>query len=284
MTETSPLGAAQVWAPIHGTHAIQIASAIVTFSESLTSLQWKRAAAAARTSAQAVGLSEEAARQSIFLQFAPGSPPAQIAGPSADETGLEFFRRFDSRSLSDKLTVDSSSLRIDTWAYTRWVGFSEKIKTCLGGVIPIFQDAVLLQSVALEYIDVFIAPQPGPADCSLVVDRDSSYISEKAFHEDREWHCHQGWFEAEKNARRVLVNADLTIGDANTPMGSRRSISIRTHEATHFLPAPGDPESAQSTMLDDILILLDNHHVSLKARLGDIITPQAKAMISLEGS
>jgi hypothetical protein len=284
VTVTPPLDVAQAWAPIHGTHAIQVASAIVTFSEALTSLPWRRAVAAARKSALDLGLAEEAARQSIFLQFAPGAPPAQIPAPGGEEAGLEFFRRGEAQSLSDRLTVDASSLRLDTWTYTRWVGFNEKIKTSFGGVIPIFQDAVSIKSVALEYVDVFIAPSSGSPDCSLLVNRGSEYLSKKAFQVDREWHSHGGWFEGESNERRVLVNADVTVGDANTPMGTRRSVSIRTHEATQFLSSRLDDVSVEAAMLEEILMLLDNHHVSLKARLGDIITPQAAAMISLEGN
>ncbi|OUC15761.1 MAG: hypothetical protein B0A82_05140, partial [Alkalinema sp. CACIAM 70d] len=200
---------------------------------------------------------------------------------------IEYFRRPQhtpppgSTPFVDRMMVEKNSIRLDSLSYSRWAGFSDKLSALLK-LLPVYTEGVSIQQVALEYVDVFVALEPGEADCSLILDPASDCISPRAFHATTEWHSHTGWFEDfNADIHRTLVNVDVTVANANTPEGVRRAISIRTHQALQFSMSEGAENAAGQLKEEDVLTIFGQIHVALKDRFGALLTPEAKELISL---
>jgi hypothetical protein len=113
------------------------------------------------------------------------------------------------------------------------------------------------------------------------VDTDSPLIATAAMQPRGLWHSHSGWFDNQHQGQRRLSNADITVADALVQNQPRRAINIRTHEATQFLIGQdGQPIDGPPSM-DSIFSIFEDHHVSLKTVLNDMLTPIAREMISL---
>lgn len=133
-------------------------------------------------------------------------------------------------------------------------------------------------------MDVFLATREGDVDSALIINPDSDCIAHQAFHATSEWHSHVGWFEDATDAKRVLVNVDITVTNANTPKGVRRAINIRTHQALQFLSGDAGEAAAEALNETETLTIFNDIHRALKNRLGAVLTPLGQEMISLGGN
>ncbi|MCC6482375.1 MAG: TIGR04255 family protein [Sphingomonadaceae bacterium] len=273
--------AAPHWKPVNGSHAIQMAYAAVSFSQPVTSVIWKRILATSRDVAFNAGLTLEVPVQSLMFQI--GGPPGQKPPPPSPFTnsGVEFHRQEIPGMVNEKLVLAENQIRFETYAYTRWAGFSAAVEALFEAVLPIYFEAVNLSSIALEYTDVFVWSEEGAADCSEILNLESPFIAFGAAQRSGLWHSHTGWFDFETLGQRILANADVTVADAATPEGTRRVINIRTHESSQFL-ASGD-----GSLIDldvgqkSIVPILNKHHDTLKIRLHDMLTESGRDLISL---
>ncbi len=268
------------WVPVNGSHAIQMAYASVTFAQPVTAVIWNNVQREARAAAAAVDLDIENAIQSMMFQIGPagGSSPATIQNANA---GIQFQRLQGINLVGEQFVVEPHQLRFETYAYTRWAGFKNKLQSLFEAVLPTYFSAVNVAQVSLEYTDVFHWSVEGDADCSEIVDTNSPLIANAAMQPKGQWHSHSGWFDNQNMGQRRLSNADITVADALVQNQPRRAINIRTHEATQFLfgkdgqPIDGPPSN------DQIFSLFENHHISLKTVLNGMLTPVARGMISL---
>lgn len=271
----SPAIASQ-WRTINPAHAIQRAAIVLTFSEELTSVLLRRVVDAVRPSASAIGLTKEVAINSALFQITPG---AAIEAQPATQSGTA-FQRMQGDNVLESFSVTTEAVRFETNTYTRWVAFKEQFEPFLRAVLPLIALASQVKSLALEYHDFFYAVHEGPADAQLIVDRQSPVIVRKAFSRRSPFHSHAGWFDNETASSKRLVNVDLTVADVEGPMGVRRAVMIRTHEAETIT----ELASSRAVELLDVhsaVQLLDTLHVSLKRRLRDVLTRDCAAMISL---
>jgi uncharacterized protein (TIGR04255 family) len=271
------------WMPVNGSHAIQMAYTSVVFAEPVTAVIWNNVQSAARAAAAAADLDIENVIQSMMFQIGPvaGPNPAAIQNANA---GLQFQRLQALNVVGEQFVVQPNQLRFETYTYTRWAGFSSKAQSLFAAVLPAYFSAVNVAQVSLEYTDVFHWSVEGDADCSEIVNTDSPLIAAAAMQHKGQWHSHSGWFDNQRQGRRRLSNADITVADAIVQNQPRRAINIRTHEATQFLigqdgqPVDGPPST------NDIFGLLEEHHLSLKDSLNKMLTPVAREMISLGAS
>lgn len=271
------------WRPANPAHAIQSVFGVVVFAQPVTSLIWKRVADQVKQVASELNLPETGDVQAFMMKIEAGAAPSVAQG----EAGIEYFRRPQhtpppgTSPFVDRVAVDKNSIRLDSLAYTRWVGFSEKLATLLK-LLPSFAEAVSIRQIGLEYVDVFVATQEGDVDCSAILNADSDCISGRAFHPTTEWHSHTGWFEDfNMDIHRTLVNVDVTVANANTPEGVRRAISIRTHQALQFSMSENAENAASELNAESVLTIFNDIHLALKDRFGALLTPDAKEMISL---
>lgn len=271
----SPAIASQ-WRTINPAHAIQRAVVVLTFSEELTSVLLRRVVDAVRPYASAIGLTNEAPINQAFFQITSG---ATIEAQSPTQSGMA-FQRMHGDNVVESLNITTEVVRFETSSYVRWIAFREQFEPILQTVMPLISVASQVKSIALEYHDFFFAVNEGPADVQLLIDRQSSLIVRKAYTRRAPFHSHAGWFEHETASSRRLINVDLNVTDANGPMGIRRAVMIRTHEAEAVI----DLASARAAELldpDHAVQLLEVLHVSLKRRLRDLLTRDCAAMISL---
>ena len=274
-SNTRPAAAA-VWQPSAGAHAIQRASAIVTFSEAIPTFAAGKLSSAIRNAARELGMVREEPVHATLVEIRPGAAPRAT---EAELVGTQ-FQDIRGTNIAQSVAVTTTGVRFETSVYTRWVAFREQLLALLAPSYPVIEQSVRVGQVALEYVDMFYAINPGPADAQMLLDRKSHLIAARAFSRLGQWHSHCGWFEEETEVKRHLVNTDVTVADATGPVGTRRTISIRTHEAEILL----EPQSDRSEYLSQIepaFACFDKLHVTLKRRLADVLTIDARNMISL---
>lgn len=273
-TSTPPL-LKQRWQTINPAHAVQRAAAVVTFPEEIPSFVVGRTVDAVRGQARAYGLLKEEAVNSILMQVGPGG--AQQTAPVAQE-GVS-FQHVQGALVAQAFTITKKALRFESTTYTRWVAFREQLANFLAAALPVLSQSTPVKSIELEYIDFFFGATEGPEDAGLIVDNQSQLIARRAFRRRDPFHTHSGWFDARPTGGRNLVNVDVTVADANGPVGLRRTVTIRTYEAEQVGDLAG--RGLELTAVEPVLKGMDALHVSLKDRLGHILTKDAKSMISL---
>lgn len=268
------------WVPVNGSHAIQMAYASVIFAQPVTAVIWNNVQREARAAAAAADLDIENAIQSMMFQIGPatGPNPATIQNANA---GIQFQRLQALNVVGEQFVIMPDQLRFETYAYTRWDGFNSKVQSLFKAVLPAYFSAVNVAQVSLEYTDVFHWSVEGDADCSEIVDTNSPLIAKAAMQPKSQWHSHSGWFDNQHLGQRRLSNADITVADALVQNQPRRAINIRTHEATQFLIGKDGQLIDGPPSNDQIFSLFENHHLSLKTVLNDMLTPIAREMISL---
>jgi uncharacterized protein (TIGR04255 family) len=270
---------AQRWATINPAHAVQRVTAVLTFSEEIPTLVVNRVADKVRSAAQAYGLFKESPINSVMIQMGPGAAQSQI--PTTQE-GVA-FQEVRGEHIIQALNITKKEIRFEHTVYTRWIAFREQLHTILSQVLPALSGITTVKSMALEYNDFFHAVNEGPEDVGLVIDNKSELIPRRAFRRREPFHAHSGWFTSNTPTGRNLINVDLTVADANGPIGLRRTISIRTHEAEIVDDMAGQ-RAAELMNVDANMATADTLHVSMKERLGHVLTKDAKAMISLGSS
>lgn len=267
---------AQRWATINPAHAVQRAVSVLTFSEEVPTLVVNRAVDAVRAVARSYGLHKEEPVNSMLVQIGPGG--AQSSTPTTQE-GTS-FQEVREGQLVQALYITKKSVRFESGLYTRWIGFREQLSGVLSKILPIVSNITTMQSVGLEYVDFFYAVGEGAEDVGLIVDNKSELIARRAFRKREPFHTHSGWFTPNSESGRNLINIDVTVADSNGPVGLRRTISIRTHESEQVVDLLG-PRAAELMNVDASMVVADRLHATLKERLGNILTKDAKAMISL---
>lgn len=191
------------------------------------------------------------------------------------------FQELQGAQVTQALHITRQSIRFESTNYTRWVAYRSQIESLLEMVLPFFSQVTPISVVGLEYVDFFFAVAEGPEDVGLVIDNQSHLIAKRAFRRRDPFHTHSGWFESRPSGGQNLVNVDVTVADANGPIGLRRTISIRTFEAEQV--GERQDRGVQLSSTDAALAELDQLHVSLKGRLSSILTRDAQSMISLGG-
>lgn len=274
--ESSLTVARATWHPAGGAHAVVKTSAIVSFSESITSVTLARLTNAVRESAREHGLTTEAPVNSVMFEVGPGAVPKAMQEAISGTA----FQEMRGTGIAQSLVITSEAIRFETAMYTRWVAFEEQLVSYMSELLPIVSNVTGIKAVALEYVDLFVAQNEGAADASLIIDRKSDYVSRKAFKRADPFHVHVGWFEKVTDASRLLVNVDVTASDAEGPQGTRRTVTIRTHEAAQVIE-PFGAEAMAFSELGKATETFAGLHRRLKAHLAGVLTKDAQDMISL---
>lgn len=268
------------WIPANAAHSIQNVYASIEFAEEVTAPVWQRIKDIAAKTAPQLGLPRQSNVQGAMVKFSPGKPPESMSVD--DERGVAFFRGTDGLPPQEQWIVNKNGIRYETSEYTRWAAFIDAFEGLVSEVATEFEKVVVPTNLSLEYNDLFLAPIDQPADASQVIDFESNNRF-KDFDSADAWHCQTGWFEAVDAKSRRLVNVDVFVHDAQMlgDADPRRVIRIRTHESLR-LSENAEPNQPIFSSTADVVSKLDNMHISLKRRLGLLLTENAKNMISLE--
>ena len=266
----------QRWQTINPAHAIQRAAVVLTFPEEIPSFVVMRVVEALRPFALGAGLLKEEALNSMLIQIGPGG--AQNTTPTS-QTGSA-FQDVRNGQVAQALKITKEAIRFEIAEYTRWVALRDQLEKIFSLSFPILEQSTTVQSIGLEYVDFFFAVAEGEEDAGLIIDNQSQLIARRAFRKREPFHSHSGWFERETAQSRFLVNVDLSVADALGPIGQRRAITVRTFEAEQIIDSLSD-RAKEMVQVDKVLTGLDAIHASLKERLSNLLTREARTMISL---
>ena len=267
----------QVWATINPAHAIQRVSAALVFSEEIPFFTVKKLADAIRVWAASQGMTQEAPLNTMLIAVAAGGIPQA----KSDGQQGTLFQQQQAGNLVQQVMLAREMINLTSMAYVRWVGFRDQLAALLRLVAPIVELSVELRQVTLEYVDVFYARDPGPANAGLILNGSSRVLNSQAFSRLDPFHSNSGWFK-KVGQERHLINADIAASDADGPPGRRRMVTVRTLEAIVAEPQDANANATAIVANADLLLSSFNAlHVSLKKRISAILTKEAAAMISL---
>lgn len=282
------------WRPIHEAHSIQAAGLTISFTQALTEIPWRKVMADGRTTARKFGLIVERSIPTFMMSVGPeaGFPPmAQPATmPVPMVSGIELMRLRTPTFFEEKVTYDATSLRYESWSYTRWGAFLDRALDLIEGVLPHYLASVPILSIATDYFDKFISVEGVEVpDARQVVDFSSPVLAHHAMKPTEPWHSHCGWFERIDDCTKRLFNVDTDVGDAlaRQPHSGKRSqarvLQVRTAVVDHFnQPGLLETSNEQVTIAftRDRLQML---HDELKKVLMSVLTQEAAVRIELKG-
>lgn len=269
------------WQPARDAHAIVNSEVKLAFREPLNSLLLQKAVDRARETGKEAGFANEATMGNIDVSMSTEAP--QQSSVRVTDNGVAFMRR-PTPGAGVEVHVAGDALVHVTPEYGGWETFSADTKSMLGGVYPIYADAVPLREVALQYVDIFVDGTgvwpSAQAPASGVIDRNSEFLVSRSFHETQPWHCNTGWFEA-VDGGQDLIQCDVSVSliDMQSAEGNperRRIVQLRTRQA--FRPGEGDGNPA----FEHLIVQLDRIHDALKVRLGTLLAEPARRAIGLE--
>lgn len=271
------------WKPANGHHAIERASASILFRDGLTQHAHNLILPALTAAATKLGLTETMIlpppMQVNFVQagLAPAPIPQQIVGPPAGRS----LRRSAENLVVEEVVLTGDAIVYSSYSYTRWAGFTEKLKTLLPDVVRLVSTTSAIGEVRLEYWDRFDRHPEGGADDPLISPT-SNLIGKSFLNGEGSWHSHVGYFTKIEQDRRTLVNMNV---DAITsiPGNPQEFFGGVTGQARIYTLAAVQSNDAENPLgnWNSAYNELDSSHILLKSVLADVIHPNIATAIQL---
>lgn len=275
------------WRPIHEAHSIQVASLTVVFEQAMTDVPWRKVVTLGRTLAREFGLTVEGSAPSVSFALMHEGAAAPISSPIQFPQGVEFMRLRTPTFAEEKLNLDMSSVRYESWAYTRWAAFLDRgLDLILPIILAYYLPSVAIQGIGLDYNDRFLSAVSKAPDAGEIIDSASPLIPARAFRRFEPWHVHSGWFEDHDDQTKRLFNVDIDILETRTGgfgQGRGRALQLRTAAVDQF-NQPG----LRQLLNDDVTVAFLRHrlqmmHDELKQVLQAVLTDSASDTIGLKG-
>ena len=227
-----------------------------------------------------LGFSPTKLRQGRDLQFsAPvGGPPVSVKSGPDQLFGWVCHNLSDGNVPLETLVLEDQSLKYETVAYTRWTEFSARFEEV---ALPILEDVLELVDIAnlvLEYVNRFIFDGPATeARAEGVLSEAFVSLPEAARTGPTAWHSHLGWFEEiEGHSMLINQNVDAQDGRARNDATAVRNLQIYTKTDLRPKEYENGYEGLRSAM--------SAMHVKSKTLVCDILTPDMRQRIGMEGS
>lgn len=274
------------WCPLYGAHAIEQVNAKVLFTQAVTDIPWKQIQERAREKSRKLQLVTERPIHHIDFLVS-DSPERSKASPK--EVGIEFLRLERPNFYSDKLAIERQGLLFESFRYTRWKSFENKINDAFSPILSMYLSSVPILGIQVEYVDRFNSTQPErQPDCTAVIRSPSEFIAAGALKRNEAWHCHVGFFEKADEATKRLVNLDVDVADlSQRDVGGAtvavRTIRIRTHLRDLFNQNDYDRMPDEKVTPEFVTERINVLHAELKGLLSAAITEDAAKAISLVG-
>lgn len=267
------------WRPVKDAHAIHTAGVVITFSEPIGDVLWRRTDASVAEKAKALGLEE---RQPVGFFLPPPFQGLNLQPPQA-EAGASYLKRERPDFFSEQVQTTRDTVKYEQWEYTRWSPFRERARELIADPVARYCDVSSLGTITAYYVDVFQSVAADrSADIGDVVAASSPAVAEIAFRPHSPWHSHSGWFEYpdEFTRRLCLINIDVT-DHARPDGGSGLAVQVTT-QITEQFSQPG------STALPDGMATwglveerLEVLHLQLKELLKATLAPGSASAIAL---
>jgi uncharacterized protein (TIGR04255 family) len=263
------------WRPTQGTHAIQMAAVGVNFRDPLTSLLLENAEGSVPITVRELCQRNEL--KELGFLIGPGGQPQ----PQVQTAGAEFTRHTSPDSLSNKFVLSKNSMRYEEYEYTRWANLSQQIEIFFSNTYDIFAHATYVNSVYVEYVDVFVCPTEYNDSVNFVIDPKSQYVASGANSDEGLWHTHSGFFESNAGEIRRLHQINIDVSNAHMPDGLMRAIQVRTFVSDNLSESPEGNQKALTLSWVQIATRLSELHKATKEDFGQVLTPDAAIAISL---
>ncbi|WP_420861935.1 TIGR04255 family protein [Algirhabdus cladophorae] len=209
----------------------------------------------------------------------------QIGGPAVSiNSGPAQLFGWDWQNLStgnvplETLVLENQSLIYETIDYTRWADFSARFENV---ALPVLEEVLRLVDISnlvLEYVDRFVFEGPAAeARADGVLSEAFVSLPEAARTGPAAWHSHLGWFE-EIEGHSMLVNQNVDAQDGSFQVDGPAVRSLQVYTKTDLRPR--DYENGY----EGLRPAMNAMHVKSKQLVYDILTPDMRQRIGMEGS
>lgn len=263
------------WRPTQGTHAIQMAAVGVNFRDPLTSLLLDNAEGSVPSAVRKLCQRNEL--KELGFLIGPGGQPQ----PQVQTAGVEFTRHTTPNSLSNKFVLSKNSMRYEEYDYTRWASLAQEIEIFCSRTYEIFAQSTYVNSVYMEYIDLFVCPIEFIDSVNLIINPRSQYVASGANSERGLWHTHSGFFESDVGEIRRLHQINIDVSNAHMSDGLMRAIQVRTFVSDNLSEPLEGNQKALTLPWVQIAERITDLHKATKEDFRQVLTPDAAIAISL---
>jgi uncharacterized protein (TIGR04255 family) len=179
------------------------------------------------------------------------------------------------------LGPDTAKLTIICGVYTRWADISKKAHELMAECLDVIGlgQAIGIQSIALQYVDVFQAfGDLKKFSPSIMFSDANGFAPTTVFDRHGSWHSHTGWFDEDTSVdglENTLVNLNLD----SVSHTDRQTVQI-THFQKTKLKIPVFTVESYKDLASNIFEQL---HTNNKAMLSNLLLPNIQELISLGG-
>lgn len=211
----------------------------------------------------------------------PGEQP-----PPPPVPPLDFVRHKSDGSLDWRLRVLGGTILVNCLAYTRWPHVWKQARTLFAAVSEVLPETTLIESVYLQYVNVFTWDGTTEGyDSRALLDEQSACVPASILDRGPHWHLHQGWFspQPEPPGGRVLdrMHIDAIDDHAGRHVVKFENLHRFDFERNDGFPCVREALSPATTVIDTTFERL---HDRAKRSLGDYLTGDIQRSISLHAS
>lgn len=265
-----------VWKPVHPRHAIERARIVVVFKGQLPTKFLRKLASESEARRLELGFSSMNWREGHSFQL--GGPAVAVNSGPAQLFGWDWQNLSAGKTPIETLVLEDKSLIYETVDYTRWAEFSARFEEV---VLPILEEIlglVDISNLVLEYVDRFVfhgaatdARANGVLNDAFVGLPDAARTGPAA------WHSHFGWFE-EIEGHSLLINQNIDAQDGGFQIDGPVVRSLQVYTKTDLRP------SEYENGYEGLRTSMNAMHVRSKQLVYDVLTPEMRHRIGMEGS
>ena len=199
---------------------------------------------------------------------------------------LDFVRHKSDGSVDWRLRILDANISVNCLTYTRWPHVWKQARTLFAAVSEVLPEAILIESVCLQYVDVFTwEGTTAGYDSRALLDERSTCVPASIFDRGPLWHLHQGWFSplTESSCGRILDRMHI---DAVNDEAGRHLVKFENLQRFDFDPKGGTPrlKEAFSTATTAIDTRFERLHDRAKRSLGEYLTADVQRSINLHAT
>lgn len=266
-----------VWRPVHPRHAIERARIIVVFKGHLPEKFLRKLAPTFETRRLELGFNSMNWREGQFFKI--GDPDVSVNSGSAQLFGWDWQNLSAGKTPIETLVLENRSLIYETVDYTRWTEFSARFEDV---ALPILEEVlglVDISNLVLEYVDRFVFDGDATdARADGVLNDEFVGLPDAARSGPAAWHSHLGWFE-EIEGHSLLINQNIDAQDGrflHVDGPVVRSLQVYTKTDLRPQKYENGYKGLRSSM--------NEMHVKSKKLVYDILTPEMRKSVGMEGS
>lgn len=253
--------------PLHETHAIERVSFAFGLEREVTESELRLIADRYKDLGHDFGRAEliEGVEMSLSPGDDGGSPIAEVRQPSVGGVRLKTFRRDGNVEweLTTGKAVDSATLAVNCYAYTRWAAIWGKARTIFVLALEALNSPGI-KWAGLDYLDIFIWDgEEKDWNAEELFKLDSGLIAPAMTDKGPIWHTHHGWFTRDDlvvpGDRLDILNMDgiHRNGQFKVMIGSRMKHKFLNIQSSEEATEGGAVNASMEQMHDEDKRLLD---------------------------